>query len=126
MDFHRFPDGFKVRCITMKSPSSSDLLITLSISPVIITLNQFFQNSSMHAELILYIMEELGEFMAPDWMGPGVTPNELWAANKTLIVTYANTHNHALNGNLWPEVEHAWGDAKTREELYTFLTGNLN
>ena len=69
-------------------------------------------------------MQELGEFMAPDWMGSGVTPNELWAANKTLILTYANAPNHAFNGNLWSDVEQAWGDARNLQELYAFLTGN--
>ena len=68
-------------------------------------------------------MQEVGEFMVPDWMGSGITPNELWAANKTLIVTYGDSASSAFNGNLWPEVEQAWGDARTLQELYAFLTG---
>ena len=68
-------------------------------------------------------MEELGEFMAPDWMGSDVTLNELWAANKTLIITYGSAENHLFNGLLWSEVEHAWGDARTRQDLYAFLQG---
>ncbi len=39
-----------------------------------------------HSELLEYIVEELGEFMAPDWLGRGVTLNDLWHLNKTLIV----------------------------------------
>jgi hypothetical protein len=39
-----------------------------------------------HQELMEYIVEELGEFMAPDWLGRGVTLNDLWHLNKTLIV----------------------------------------
>ena len=68
-------------------------------------------------------MQEVGEFMVPDWMGSKVTPNELWAANKTLIVTYGDGVSSAFNGNLWPEVQQAWGDARNRHELYAFLTG---
>ena len=68
-------------------------------------------------------MQELGDFMAPDHMGPTVTPNELWRANKTLIVTYGNIAQSAFNGLIWPEVEQAWGDARTREDLYSFLSG---
>ena len=79
----------------------------------------------MHAELVSYLMQELGDYMVPDRMGADVTPNELWAANKTLIVTYGNTPNHAFNSLLWSEVEHAWGDARTRQELYAFLTGTF-
>ena len=70
-------------------------------------------------------MEELGEFMAPDWMGSDVTLNELWAANKTLIITYGSAENHLFNGLLWSEVEHAWGDARTRQDLYAFLQGTV-
>jgi hypothetical protein len=39
-----------------------------------------------HSELLEYIVEELGVFMAPDWLGRGVTLNDLWHLNKTLIV----------------------------------------
>ena len=77
----------------------------------------------MHTELVSYIMQELGEFMAPDHMGPDVTPNELWQANKTLIVTYSNIARSAFNSLLWTTVEHAWGDARNERELYSFLTG---
>lgn len=79
----------------------------------------------MHADLVSYLMQEVGEFMVPDTMGSGVTPNELWAANKTLIVTYGDSATSAFNGNLWPKVEQAWGDARTRHELYAFLTGRF-
>lgn len=70
-------------------------------------------------------MEELGDFMAPDWMSAGTTPNELWAANKTLIVTYANGPSQALNGLLWPEVEHAWANTRNAKELREFLGGEM-
>ena len=83
------------------------------------------KNITRHAELISYLMEELGEFMAPDWMGSDVTLNELWAANKTLIITYGSAENHLFNGLLWSEVEHAWGDARTRQDLYAFLQGTV-
>ena len=69
-------------------------------------------------------MQELGDFMAPDHMGLDVTPNELWKANKTLIITYGNIAQSAFNSLLWPEVEQAWGDARNERELYSFLTGS--
>ena len=70
-------------------------------------------------------MQELGDFMAPDSMGPDVTPNELWRANKTLIVTYGNTPQSAFNSLLWPDVEQAWGDARNKQDLYSYLAGLL-
>ena len=46
LDFHRFPIGFT---------------------------GEFRQ--ARHAELVNYIASELGEFMAPDWLGKAVTMN---------------------------------------------------
>jgi hypothetical protein len=42
------------------------------------------QNKTIHDELIGFLFAELGEFIAPDWLGWRVTPNDLWRKNKTL------------------------------------------
>jgi len=64
MDFHRFPFGF----------DGDD-------------------QAARHEDLVRYLQEELGEFMAPDWLGRNrqTTLNDLWALNRTLIVTYQVT-----------------------------------
>ena len=49
-----------------------------------------------HEELVEYILEELGEFMAPDWLGRAVTMNDLWHLNKTLIVRRGQNSNSSL------------------------------
>ena len=68
MDFHRFPNGF----------DDTD--------------------ESNHATLLRYLQAELGQFMAPDWLGRSVTLNDLWNMNKTLIVTYSHDPSSAFVG----------------------------
>ena len=48
LDFHRFPFGFTGE-----------------------------NTAGRHDELVKYIIEELGEFMAPDWLGKAATMNDL-------------------------------------------------
>ena len=47
--------------------------------------------SFVHLRLL---QAELGEYMAPDWLGRAVTLNDLWNMNKTLIITYS--HNPSV------------------------------
>lgn len=50
--------------------------------------SSFPQDEEVHKELELYLESELGEFMAPDWVGRNSAPSDLWHLNKTLIVAY--------------------------------------
>ncbi len=72
-----------------------------------------------------YLDEELGEFMAPDWLWRGVTPNELWKMNRTLILSYSHDPSSAYNDKIWFEVQHAWGDKQEPEELRSYLDGAM-
>ena len=60
LDFHRFPFGF----VDKKA------------------------NGDRHKELVDYVKSELGEFMAPDWLGSRASMKDFWELNRTLIVTY--------------------------------------
>ena len=93
LDFHRFPNGFDGT------------------------------NENNHAELLRYLKAEIGEFMAPDWLGRSVTLNDLWNMNKTLIVTYSHDPSSAFSEDLWSEVRHVWGNKRTANELNEFLWG---
>jgi len=94
IDFHRFPFGF----------GGDD-------------------QAARHAELVEYLDTELGEFMAPDWLGRNrrATLNDLWALNRTLIVTYQSDITENQHERLWPEVIHAWGNTKDPSRLFRFL-----
>ena len=90
---------------------------------------------SKHAALAGYLMEELGEFLVPDWLGNSVTPNDIWqlqreAGQETgarrIIVTYAETTSSDFNNLLWPAVQHVWGNAKTQDRLQSFLDGMMS
>ena len=93
MDFHRFPTGFDG------------------------------QNENKHAEILRFLMSELGEFMAPDWLGRSVTLNDLWTQNKTLIVTYSHDPSSAFSDVLWSEVRQVWGNQRNAQGLKSFLSG---
>jgi len=92
MDFHRFPNGF----------SGS--------------------NENSHAALFRLLQAELGQYMAPDWLGRAVTLNDLWNMNKTLIITYSHNPSSAFSDLLWSEVRHVWGNQRTPMGLKGFLS----
>ena len=89
------------------------------------SLRFFLQDSDKHSELVRYLDEELGEFMAPDWLGRDVTPNDLWQMNKTLILTYSHDASSAYNDKIWPEVRHSWGNKMRKADLKRFLGRKL-
>ena len=97
LDFHRFPFGFTGE-----------------------------NTEGRHEELVSYIIEELGEFMAPDWLGKAATMNDLWHLNRTLIVTYQDDLTENKFDNLWTEALHAWGDTKHPGSLFRYLNNTMN
>jgi len=101
MDFHRFPEG-----MDREHPNYRE----------------------RHQQLVEYIQEELGEFMAPDWLGRNrqTTLNDLWALNKTLIVTYQDDSIENLHHTLWPQVIHSWGNTNDRARLFRFLNRTMS
>jgi len=96
LDFHRFPNGF-----------DND-------------------DEGIHASLLRYLQAELGQFMAPDWLGRSVTPNDLWEMNRTLIVTYSHDPSSAFSDVLWSEVRHVWGNQQNSAGLKNFLGEAMN
>ena len=96
LDFHRFPFGFKGE-----------------------------NTAGRHDELVNYINQELGEFMAPDWLGKAATMNDLWHLNRTLIVTYQDDSTENKYDNLWSEALHAWADTKPPANLFRYLNQTM-
>ena len=96
LDFHRFPFGFKGE-----------------------------NTAGRHDELVNYINQELGEFMAPDWLGKAATMNDLWHLNRTLIVTYQDDATDNKYDNLWSEALHAWADTKHPANLFRYLNQTM-
>lgn len=92
LDFHRFPFGFVEE-----------------------------GSEGRHDELVEYINSELGEFMAPDWLGKGASMNDLWHLNRTLIVTYEDDTMEKKNENLWTEALHAWANTRQPAKLFKYL-----
>ena len=92
LDFHRFPFGFTEE-----------------------------GSEGRHDELVEYINSELGEFMAPEWLGKGASMNDLWHLNRTLIVTYQEDMVENKHETLWTEALHAWGDTREPEKLFRYL-----
>ncbi len=84
-----------------------------------------YEDENPHAELLRYLNAELGDFMAPDWLGRSVTLNDLWATNRTLIVTYSHDPSSAFSDKLWSEVRHVWGDQENPTGLRNFLGGKF-
>ena len=78
--------------------------------------------------MVEYLKEELHEFMVPDWVGRWATPNDLWDMNRTLIVTYSDYPTSLYDSQLWPGVQHAWGDKRSNNPrgLKEFLKGLEN
>lgn len=95
LDFHRFPSGFETN------------------------------RREDHSRLKAYVLEELGSYMAPDWLGHGATLNDLWRLNRTLVVTYQYDYTEADSQYLWTEVRHAWGDKREKGQLLNFLGGAM-
>ncbi len=81
------------------------------------------QDHRRHSELLQYLEEELGAWLAPDWLGRAAAPNDLWRLGKRLLLTYSHDPSSAYNDRVWPEVQHAWGDKRTGGDLYRFLDG---
>lgn len=78
-----------------------------------------------HRELVNYLEEELGDYLVPDWLGPNLTPNDIWNLDsKRIILTYANELSSDSNSSIWPEVEHVWADSENSEELFSYLASN--
>ena len=96
LDFQRFPFGFKGE-----------------------------NTAGRHDELVNYINQELGEFMAPDWLGKAATMNDLWHLNRTLIVTYQDDTTENKYDNLWSEALHAWADTKPPANLFRYLNQTM-
>jgi len=55
-----------------------------------------------HAQLVEYVNGELERFTVPSSFWPNATPNEIWAANKSIIISYSDTRTAQQYPNLWP------------------------
>ncbi|CAB4067799.1 unnamed protein product [Lepeophtheirus salmonis] len=86
----------------------------------------FEEGGMQHSELVRFLTRELGEFMAPDWIGRNVSMNDLWRINRTLILTYAHYPSSAYNNIIWSEVPQSWADEGSVLPLKKFLKREMN
>ena len=96
MDFHRFPVGFDGN-----------------------------NRRERHVQLVDYLRNELGQYLVPNSLWPNGTPNDIWSANKSIIISYADSRTAHQHPYLWPPLPQEWGDKRTLPELKGFLNDAL-
>jgi hypothetical protein len=78
-----------------------------------------------HTKLVDYILKELGTHAVPSSFWPNVTPNEIWGANKSIIISYSHTQTVQLYPELWPPLPQEWGDKRSLPDLKSFLSDSI-
>ena len=86
-------------------------------------LTGFGSGLEIHKQLVEYVLEELGEYAASPALTWDATTGDLWAEGKSLIVSYNDNDMVASSDKLWPGVKHQWGNMRSLEDLYTYLSG---
>lgn len=87
----------------------------------LITSSGFGDDLKIHREFVTYVKSQLSEWMAPpNW---NATCGQLWALNKTLIISY-NKDNvvDQYPDLLWRGVQHKWGNVQKLKDLRKYLT----
>jgi len=67
-----------------------------------------FTGPEVHLELIKFVMSEIGKHLVPKTYPTSLTPNMLWKANRSIILTYADNSMVCMEENkyLWPYLIH--------------------
>lgn len=75
-----------------------------------------------HRELQKLLVDEFGDYMAPQNLTWDATLAEFWFTGKRLVVTYKDLAE-ADNPLFWPAVQHQWGNVQTLGDLEVYLEG---
>jgi hypothetical protein len=79
-----------------------------------------FTSESIHEQLYEFLLEHLGNVLAPDSFTAQSTLNQLLNANKYVVLTYGDDF-HQRRDLLWPSLQQAWGDKNTVPNLLAYL-----
>jgi len=87
-----------------------------------------FSSPSVHQELYRFVLNEIGDLLVPKSLVNNTTPtpNVLWRANRTVILTYANKLMSQTHDYLWPYLTHAWGDKRKSSDLERYLESAMD
>nr|ATU82927.1 secreted Phospholipase C-like protein [Pristhesancus plagipennis] len=92
---------------------------------VVIDIHAFpagFTKRDTHYELIKYLRDELGSYVAPPWLSWNANLGQLWDRNKRLILSYNDRSLVAENLDfLWSPVSQKWPDVRSVRALYSFF-----
>jgi len=95
---------------------------------IILDFNHFYNMTcKSHEELIKKIKGKIGDAMAPRSMTAKAKVNELWNANKSIIVLYSNEPSLKNNPNLWSEnsIDSPWPNKTNVTDLKKELDSKL-
>lgn len=70
-----------------------------------------FNNASIHDSLLSFVQEQIGDLLlSEDAVPSNPTPNQVWATNKTVILTYQVDSISQQHPFLWPYLIHVIDD----------------
>ncbi|CAG7653048.1 unnamed protein product [Allacma fusca] len=81
---------------------------------------QGFTSESIHEKLYDFLLEHLGDVLAPRSLTIDATLNQLLNAKKYVVLTY-NDDFYTKRNLLWSPLQHGWGDKNTVEKLLDYL-----
>lgn len=66
-----------------------------------------FEELATHDLLLIYVQDQIGDMLLrEDMVPPNPTPNQIWATNKTVILTYQVDSISQQHPFLWPYLIH--------------------
>ncbi|XP_053687907.1 PI-PLC X domain-containing protein 3 [Sabethes cyaneus] len=82
----------------------------------------FGKDYTIHDKLVHLLNDSLAEVMAESIHGWGISLEQIWARNKTVIVCYDHVYGLGTYPHLvWPSTEQKWGDVRSMEALKSYL-----
>jgi len=81
-----------------------------------------FTDASIHSMLLDFVLESVGDLLLHEThVPPNPTPNDVWATNRTLILTYQVDSVSSQHPFLWPYLIHAWGNKNVVDPLEQYF-----
>lgn len=81
-----------------------------------------FDNTWEHTELVSYLENEFRDYYLKYDQGWSIRLNDIWSSGRRLIIGYENSWVIHRHGVVWPCVIHQWGNVRTVEDLYKYLS----
>lgn len=81
-----------------------------------------FVNNGIHDQLVKYLKDSLWDVMADPTVGWSAKLEDIWARNRTVILSYNNNYVAAKYPNLvWSPIAQRWGNVQSVEALKNYL-----